>query len=51
MTQLIKAQKGILTPELEAVAFKEGIDPNELMTKVASGKVVILKNINHVNLI
>ncbi|MFA6990421.1 MAG: phosphomethylpyrimidine synthase ThiC [Candidatus Gastranaerophilaceae bacterium] len=51
MTQLIKAQKGMLTSEVEAVAFKEGLQPQDLMNKVASGKVVILKNINHSNVI
>jgi len=51
MTQLISAKNGQLTPEIEAVALKEGISPKDLLEKVAEGKVVILKNINHKNVI
>lgn len=51
MTQLIKAQKGEITPEVEAIAQKEDICPKELMKKVAKGSVVVLKNINHKNVI
>jgi phosphomethylpyrimidine synthase len=47
MTQLIKAKNKELTPEVEAIAQKEGLNPNELMQKVAEGRVVVLKNINH----
>ncbi len=51
MTQLIKAQKGEMTPEIEAIALKENIEPKQLLKKVAEGKVVILKNKNHENVI
>lgn len=51
MTQLISAKNNELTPEMEAVALKEDVNPQELMQKVAEGKVVILKNINHENVI
>ena len=51
MTQLISAKNGQLTPEMEAVALIEGIRTEELLKKVADGKVVILKNINHENVI
>lgn len=47
MTQLESALKRELTPEMEAVARKEEMSPEELMNKVAEGKVVILKNKNH----
>lgn len=51
MTQLIKARNGEITPEVEAIAQKEDICPKELMKKVAEGSVVVLKNINHKNVI
>ena len=51
MTQLISARNNEITPEMEAIAAKEEIRIEELITKVAEGKVVILKNINHHNCI
>ena len=41
MTQLEQARKGIVTPEMEKVARKEGIPVDRLGEKVASGKVVL----------
>jgi len=41
MTQLLKAQKGEITPEIAQVADNEKIDPEKLRDQVASGKVVI----------
>lgn len=49
MTQLLSAKAGKITSELEQVAKKENIDVKSLQEKVASGKVVILANINHTN--
>ena len=46
-TQMEAAKKGILTKELEAVAEKESMTPEELMPLVAAGKVVICANKNH----
>lgn len=51
MTQLIFAKNNELTPEMEAVALKEEISTENLIKKVAEGKVVILKNIKHKNVI
>lgn len=51
MTQLESAKRKELTPEMNAVAIKEDISPEELMQKVGEGKIVILKNINHENVI
>lgn len=50
-TQIIEAQKGRITPEMEAIAFKEGIDVKILRDKVAQGRVVILKNNTRENVI
>lgn len=46
-TQMEAAKKGIVTPEMEAVAKKEYMDPQVLREKVASGVVAIPCNINH----
>ena len=46
MTQKSEAQKGNITPEMEAVAHNENIDVNKLAKLIANGKVVIPKNIN-----
>ena len=46
-TQMEAARKGIVTPELEAVAKKERMTTQELLPLVASGKVVIPANRLH----
>ncbi|OGI23226.1 MAG: phosphomethylpyrimidine synthase [Candidatus Melainabacteria bacterium RIFOXYA12_FULL_32_12] len=51
MTQLISARNNELTPEMEAIALKEDIKTEDLIKKIAEGKIVILKNINHTNVI
>lgn len=51
MTQLESAKNREITAEVLEIAEKEGISPEELSQKVAEGKVVILKNINHKNVI
>lgn len=50
-TQIIEAKKGNMTPEMFAVAEKEGFTKEEIIEKVASGRVVILKNNRHENVI
>ncbi|HSA07049.1 MAG TPA: phosphomethylpyrimidine synthase ThiC [Candidatus Gastranaerophilales bacterium] len=47
MTQIASAKIKELTAEAELISEKEGISPDELMKKVAEGKIAILKNINH----
>ena len=47
MTQRIKARKGIVTKEMEIIAREEGVLPEWLMEKVASGRVIILANRKH----
>jgi phosphomethylpyrimidine synthase len=44
MTQLEAAKKGIVTPEMEKVAKKEGISTEQLQKGIALGQIVILKN-------
>lgn len=47
MTQLELAREGTLSPQVKAVAEKEGIDPETVREMVAEGSVVIPANINH----
>jgi len=47
MTQLSIAKKGIISDEMKTVAKAEGYSPEEIRTLVASGRVVIPKNIHH----
>jgi phosphomethylpyrimidine synthase len=49
MTQLEMAKKGIISPEMREAAKYELIDEKELMGLIASGEVVITKNMNHKN--
>ena len=46
-TQLAKARKGEVTPEMEAVARTEGVDIQALVQRLAQGKVVIPANKGH----
>ncbi|MBI4858616.1 MAG: phosphomethylpyrimidine synthase ThiC [Acetobacterium woodii] len=46
-TQMEAAKKGIITPEMEIVAKKEGIDVTKLMGLVACGQVAIPVNVKH----
>ena len=47
MTQLELAREGTLSPQMRAVAEKEGVDPETVREMVSEGSVVIPANINH----
>lgn len=47
MTQLSLAKKGIITDAMKTVAKEERATPKEIRDLVATGRVVIPKNINH----
>ncbi len=49
-TQMDAAKKGIVTPQMQAVASKEKMDPQRLRELVAQGQVVIPANKNHARL-
>lgn len=49
MTRMEKAKNGDISPEIEYVAKRENIDVNELVKKIASGRVVILASNLHKN--
>ncbi|MFT9077646.1 phosphomethylpyrimidine synthase ThiC [Ethanoligenens sp.] len=50
-TQMDAAAQGILTEQMRAVAEKEGMDPQLLMKRVASGRIAIPANKNHTSLV
>ncbi len=47
VTQLHYARKGIITPEMEFVAIREGVEPEFVRQEVAAGRAIIPANINH----
>jgi phosphomethylpyrimidine synthase len=47
MTQMIKAKKGIVTKEMEVIAREEGISPEWVRDKIASGRIIIPANRKH----
>jgi phosphomethylpyrimidine synthase len=47
VTQMHYAKKGVITPEMEFVALREGLDPAFVRDEVARGRAVIPANINH----
>ena len=49
-TQMDAAKHGIVTPQMETVAKKEGMDVQKLLSLVASGQVAIPANKNHTSL-
>ncbi len=47
ITQLSYARRGEITPEMEFVALREGMDPELVRSEVARGRAIIPANINH----
>ena len=47
VTQMHYARKGVITPEMEFVAIREGMDPEFVRAEVAAGRAVIPANVNH----
>lgn len=47
VTQLYYARRGEITPEMEFVAIREGMDPEFVRSEVARGRAIIPANINH----
>ena len=46
-TQMRYAREGIVTPEMEYIGIREGIDPEYVRSEVARGRAIIPANINH----
>src|SRR5207237_2003808 len=47
VTQLRYARAGHVTPEMEFVAVREGVDPELVRSEVARGRAIIPANVNH----
>jgi phosphomethylpyrimidine synthase len=47
VTQMHFARRGEVTPEMEFVALREGVDPGFVRDEVARGRAIIPANINH----
>jgi len=47
VTQLHYARRGVVTPEMEFVALREGLEPELVRSEVARGRAIIPANINH----
>ena len=50
ITQIDHARAGIVTPQMEEVARKEGRDPEYIRERVAAGTIAIPANIHHASL-
>ncbi|MBU8907824.1 phosphomethylpyrimidine synthase ThiC [Desertibacillus haloalkaliphilus] len=47
VTQLHYARQGMITPEMEFIAIREGLSPEFVRKEVAEGRAIIPVNINH----
>ncbi|MFC4099602.1 phosphomethylpyrimidine synthase ThiC [Paenibacillus xanthanilyticus] len=47
VTQLHYARQGIVTPEMEYIAIREGMTPEFVRSEIAAGRAIIPANINH----
>ena len=47
VTQYYYARQGIVTPEMEYIAIREGFEPEFVRQEVALGRAIIPNNINH----
>ncbi|MEO9171392.1 MAG: phosphomethylpyrimidine synthase ThiC, partial [Candidatus Baltobacteraceae bacterium] len=47
VSQMHYARKGTITPEMEFVAIREGVEPAFVRDEVARGRAIIPSNINH----
>jgi phosphomethylpyrimidine synthase len=47
VTQLHYARAGVITPEMEFAAIREGLDPEIVRAEIAAGRAILPNNINH----
>ncbi len=47
VTQLHYARRGEITPEMQFIAVREGLDPEFVRSEVARGRAIIPANVNH----
>jgi phosphomethylpyrimidine synthase len=47
VTQLHYARQGVVTPEMEFAAIREGVDPELVRSEIARGRAILPSNLNH----
>ena len=47
VTQLHYARHGIVTPEMEFAALREGVEPELVRSEIARGRAILPNNVNH----
>lgn len=47
VTQLHYAREGVVTPEMEFAAIREGVEPEFVRDEIAAGRAILPANINH----
>jgi len=47
VTQMHYARRGAVTPEMEFIALREGVEPSFVRDEVARGRAIIPANVNH----
>jgi phosphomethylpyrimidine synthase len=47
VTQMHYARKGVVTPEMEFAALREGMSPEFVRAEIAAGRAILPANINH----
>ncbi len=47
VTQMHYARRGEITPEMEFIAIREGVEPSFVRDEVARGRAIIPSNVNH----
>ena len=47
VTQLHYARAGVVTPEMEFAAIREGMDPQIVREEIAAGRAILPNNVNH----
>jgi len=47
VTQLHYARRGVVTPEMDFVALREGVEPELVRREVAAGRAILPSNVNH----
>src|SRR5512144_660322 len=47
VTQLHYARQGLVTPEMEYVAIREGLEPTFVRDEIAAGRAILPNNVNH----
>jgi phosphomethylpyrimidine synthase len=47
VSQMHYARRGVVTPEMEFVAIREGVEPSYVRDEIARGRAVLPANVNH----